>query len=180
MDPMVLQAIARVKKDEEARKSMHGPSEVRERFTSKYWRKWNDDKRILDQKSLSKLFGEPSNDANDTPQDSLYYNFDKRIGQTFSKETKKKFFDYHLLGDNSVRFLMKEGLHRQLPSAECIDMLPKAAVSYPHIKGGLMETASKEFKSKSCTVFCDYPQLSKPTDGYRGTTFPLASRFKHR
>lgn len=47
-EPLVNVAIDLVKSDEFSRQFIKGPSGIREKFTSKYWRTWNVEKNVLE------------------------------------------------------------------------------------------------------------------------------------
>ena len=178
-DPMVGEALELVRKDEHARKFLKGPSEVRDRFTSKYWRRWHTDKKILDELSLSKI----REDLLRSSKTKLLTNNDKdskernKLGSTFGRESKKEYFDYHLLGDTSVPYIAKEGLKRELASIKSVEFLRRYDSDMElSNRGVFFGNAGRFQKANLLTITCDYPQLETPISASKGVTFGTSSR----
>eukprot|EP01036_Dinobryon_divergens_P024625 gene24625-33093_t len=179
-DQMVREAIELVRQDQHARKFIKGPSEVRDRFTSKYWRRWHTDKKILDELSLSKIREDLIRSSKTKPsnidKDSLERN---KMGSTFGREKKKEFFDYHLLGDTNVPYLAKEGLKKEMATISSTEFLRRYDSDMDSSnRGVLFGNASRFQKANLLTITCDYPQLETPISPNKGVTFGTSSRKK--
>ena len=177
-DQMVREAIELVRQDQYARKFIKGPSEVRDRFTSKYWRRWNTDKKILDELSLSKIredfIRSSKPQQKNTDRDSLERN---KLESSFGREKKKEFFDYHLLGDTSVPYLAKEGMKKEIAIIKSAEFLRRYDSDMElSNRGVLFGNAGRFQKPNLLTITCDYPQLETPISPNKGITFGTSSR----
>jgi len=175
---MINEAIIRIKDDETSRKVMKGPSALRERFTSKYWHKWNDDKKILDH--ISHSLNEKNFPLQSSNSTTLKRKTKPKSLQIWQLESKsKQYFDHHLLGKTDVKFLQKKCMKKPLPSVETVESMINLCEHSIQIKGGSIGTATREPKNTSITGICDYPEPNSMLSAQKGSTFPSSSRFVH-
>jgi hypothetical protein len=58
-DVMLQQSLKRVGVDEIIRKTLHGPTIKRDKFTSRYWKQWNKEKNLLEDISYAEMLNPP-------------------------------------------------------------------------------------------------------------------------
>lgn len=179
MDSMVLEAIERIRADEEARKHIHGPSEVRDKFTSSYWRRWNKDKKILDGVSLAKIRRD-LNDSGKIIARKRNTDLEKRFEySTFGNEKRKTFFDHHLLGDTNVKYLVEKGMRKKLASVDSIEYLKSYKSDIEsNDRGIVFGNSSRLAKENTLTATCEFYPGESAISLHKGPSFGTGSRFR--
>lgn len=196
------EAITRVGLDTLRRTTVQGPSITKDKFTSKYWRKWHKEKILLEDISRKEYVSEtrakeqgieigvkvkkkgkvkplpPAIDkATAKPIRSCSF------GELTDKRPEKIYFDSHLLGNaNSPAKLYEESFHKPVPvnvKDQNAPYDPRNIGSNSNIVGGAMALTnySKDRDVKSITQRCDYPPMQTSVSDNKGTRFPNATRF---
>jgi hypothetical protein len=190
-------AIERINADTLRRATVHGPSITKDKFTSKYWRKWHKEKILLEDISRKEAIKENRVTEENLKRSasSLRYlrplprKTDKNVtvysfGNPLDKTTSKTYFDYHILGNaNSPSVLYKTSQGRPVPtdrSEHNAPYDPSAIGGRNNVTGGSMAQMnySQTRISKTETKRCDYPPLASMVSKSKGITFETSARFK--
>lgn len=198
-----------VEKDKTIRANLHGPSELREKYSSSYWRKWNKEKNLLEDISYENVIrNNLASYLSSTTRKSFVQQRsadEREVEETIRLRNRKaraaakcravafdapgayeRFSMYvgeENKGDNSVPFLLKTCLKRDLPKnprevnatrdPDDIGAGPKRGGAFP-VSRKLGATVAVPVTAK-----CDYPPLETPINPHKGASFGVEPRFKY-
>jgi hypothetical protein len=198
-----------VEADKFVRANLHGPSMQKEKFSSGYWRTWNKEKNLLEDISYDEVIKRNIDSylSSTTRKSSIQQRSAeaKQLSASIKARTRKVraaakcravafdapgAYEAHSMyvghtnrtGDNSVEFLMKACLKRDLP----VNPREKNATVDPddigtrRALGGALVIAKRLSGAPltTLTAKCDYPPLSTPLDPNKGASFGTQLRFK--
>lgn len=200
-EPLRKPIIEHVKVDEHSRKFVKGPSCVREKFTSKYWRVWNAEKNLLEDLSKDELQKEHEKRVIEAAKKKRKGKHIPPIKRVVNKDVKVTYFgdppnkgdadldnagyfDQHLLGDVNTPTKMITGcLKQKIP----VDITTKNSTYDPQdissanygmgYKGGNI-SGKQIHKTVALTGNCEFLPQGSFLSGNKGTTFTSAARFK--
>jgi hypothetical protein len=198
-----------VEADKFVRANLHGPSMQKEKFSSSYWRTWNKEKNLLEDISYDEVIKRNLDSylSSTTRRSSIQQRSAeaKQLSASIKARTRKVraaakcravafdapgAYEAHSMyvghtsktGDNSVEFLMKACLKRDLP----VNPREKNATVDPddigtrRAPGGALVIANRLSGAplSTLTAKCDFPPLSTPLDPNKGASFGTQLRFK--
>lgn len=188
-DPMVIQSKGIMSADLKARQKAGGPSIRRLKHHGAYWKHWHGEKTLLDRISIEKLEEiERLKSIKHAPTQSMLVARSRRERAAFTdaNTNKSKLFDYHLLGDTSVKHILTHSKHVSVVPEEVLDPACNAVFpsTVPKARGGSFgrgPKASEASLPRLDTQKCDIPPLPSAFDSSsKGMAFPSASRFDHK
>jgi hypothetical protein len=199
-DSMILQSETAMIVDKASRKKLGGPSILKHKFHASYWKRWHQEKTLLDNFSMEELARlEKLRLAKKVVASSEKARHQRKDRATFL-QTNSKLFDSHLLGQTNVSHLLTHSLGINLVKDEALDPAFHMHFGSPStlrnmtsaitsrnpvkLKGGYFSMVEKlnnnDIKSLTITKNCDIPPLPSSFDtitGFRGVSFTTSKRF---
>jgi hypothetical protein len=192
-DVMISFALKQADEDAIRRQFLKGPSIKRDKFTSKYWKVWNEEKNLLEDLTYNKVVAAenaPSSRQSSKPKRTIKkpstassiagngWRASTVHGGKFAYPKVDSHFDFHVLGNIDVKYLLKNSLGRDYPrhhSELSDDPIPQV---HEHIKGGAVSTQSRHHPSeRNETSRCDFMDQTPSIQPSKGYSFTSSKRF---
>jgi len=199
-DPLMQQALTMVETENKRRADDHGPSISKDRFSSKYWRRWNSDYVLLEDLSRKEIEEESAKQQSNSNSGSSS-NSKKRgkrltsqarshlPGTSFAppKDSRAAYFDLHNMGNrNDTTKLFVHSLGQPLPaSLHQTALLNLQANVDPEsfdrkvgrFKGGAINSGpARPAMFKPVTSNADMPPVDRPRAEAKLTSFSSGPR----